>query len=440
MTQGIQTALQPGAGHVAAAVHQRVDDILGSVLALRIQRREEHFAPRSDEGIFADASHHHQRRQQRKHRRQRQPEKAQTHQQGHHREQHAHAQALGDPPGDEQLGDQRAGLHDQVDQREHPHLAGALRKQRAHQAGLLEIQEGGGGRQQHHEQCDARQVTGAQQQGQATEGIAGNRPPTALGRWRAGTPGAVPLAPAHQIVLAAQRQRQQQGGQHQQPGGAQAPHQQRAQHGAEQATDTGTGGDEGEQPLGLLPVEDIRHQAPGHGDHEQVVDRDPHEEGARQPDVVGLHGEQQREARQMRGEEAVYPIEVAHPWHTGAQPGEQGYGHQHAQEGGGEQPLQVLDPALDAHGLAQRPQHEVAREQAQEQREADQRRRQLGPSRVDQPRQPLDRLPTVRRRPRRSAHAASHPAGARARRAGCRPCSAGWRWPGSPQSPPAARG
>ena len=57
-------------------------------------------------------------------------------------------------------------------------------------------------------------------------------------------------------------------------------------------------------------------------------------------------------------------------------PAEQRQRHQRRNERGGEQPLQIVDAAGDAHGLAHRPQHEVAGEQQKEHRPAGDDRRQ----------------------------------------------------------------
>ena len=69
---------------------------------------------------------------------------------------------------------------------------------------------------------------------------------------------------------------------------------------------------------------------------------------------------------------------------------------QHDDEGGGEEPLQVLHAAGDAHLVAQRPQDVIAREQAEEVRERpEQRAHLLGPHR-DDPREPAIHSGTLR--------------------------------------------
>ena len=55
--------------------------------------------------------------------------------------------------------------------------------------------------------------------------------------------------------------------------------------GPQNPADGGARRDESEQPLALLNVKHVDHQGPEHGDHEQVEDRGPDEEGATDPYV-----------------------------------------------------------------------------------------------------------------------------------------------------------
>ncbi len=286
--------------------------------------------------------------------------------------------------GDEQLRQQRAGLHHEVDGAEDPHLLGAVGKQPGHQSRLFEIQEGAGSGQQQHEGGDSQQVARTQHPRQSAERVARHGAARAFRPLGTGPPGAGHVPPGHQVMLEHHRQGQQQRRQQHQPELPEHTHQQRARGGPDQAADTGARGDEGEQPTRLGRIEYVGHQAPGHRHHEQVVDRDPHIEHPRQPDAVAQAEEQPGEQQQVGAEEAVDPIDVMDARHPRVEPGEQRYRHQHGDEGRAEQPLQVLHAALDAHGLADRPQHEVAAEQAEEQPEAGQCRTQLGGTGVDQ--------------------------------------------------------
>jgi hypothetical protein len=102
---------------------------------------------------------------------------------------------------------------------------------------------------------------------------------------------------------------------------------------------------------------------------------------------------QQDEDQQVEAEKAVYPVDEVNTRDFRIEPGEQRHGQQHDDEGGGEQPLQVVQPAGDTHRLADRPQHEVTGEQAEEQGEAGQNGRQLFTFGIDRPRHaPGERL------------------------------------------------
>ena len=200
----------------------------------------------------------------------------------------------------------------------------------------------------------------------------------------AGTAGTPFLAPDHQVVLERDRGDQQKRRQQHQPELTEHTDQQRARRRSDQPAHAGTSSDEGEQPARLWRVEYIGHQAPGDRDHEQVVDRDPHVEHPRQPDAVSEQEEQPREHEQVDAEKAVHPVDVMDARDPRVEPGEQWHRHQHGDEGRCEQPLQVLDATLNAHRLANRPQHEVPREQAEEQAEPGQRSTQFARAGIDQ--------------------------------------------------------
>ena len=111
-------------------------------------------------------------------------------------------------------------------------------------------------------------------------------------------------------MLDCHRSRQQQRRQQHQAELPEQAHQQGAQHRPNQPANTGAGGNEGEQATGLRRIEHVGHQAPGHRDHEQVVDRYPHIEHPCQPDAVAQHEEQAGEQQQVQAEEAVHPVDV----------------------------------------------------------------------------------------------------------------------------------
>ena len=138
------------------------------------------------------------------------------------------------------------------------------------------------------------------------------------------------------------------------------------QHRTGQCAGRASRGDEAEQPLALLAREQVGHEGPEHRNREQVEDADPDEEHACDLDLGDIQAEQQPEDRDVGDEEVVDERDEPpprQPRHHGA---EQRHRGQHRDEGRGEQPLQVAHPARDAHLVAQRPQHVVAGEQAEE--------------------------------------------------------------------------
>jgi hypothetical protein len=147
-------------------------------------------------------------------------------------------------------------------------------------------------------------------------------------------------------------------------------------------------GDETEQPLALLRRKQVGHERPEHRHCEQVEDADPDEENARDMQLADVQREQHPEDRDVGDEEVV------HEWnepparqagHDGAEQRDRG---EHHREGGGEQPLKIAHAARDAHLVAQRPQHVIAGEQAEEIGERPAERVQLARPHRDDPCQP----------------------------------------------------
>ena len=155
------------------------------------------------------------------------------------------------------------------------------------------------------------------------------------------------------------------------------PHKQAREHRAEESAGTGAGRDQGEQAPSLLRPEYVRHQAPGHRDDEQVEYRQPDVEHARQPDAFRMGAETAGERQQIGDEERVDPGNEPRARHGRAERAVGRHRQQHRQKGRGEQPLEVLHAAGDAHSFPQGPQHGVSGKQAEEHAEASNDCRQL---------------------------------------------------------------
>ncbi len=426
LAEQVEQALDPTAEGIAATIDHGVDEVLGFVLGLRVQGRKQHLPTRAHKRVFTDTTRDHQPRQHGEGRRQRQADKAQTYHARHQRQQRRQPQLLRQAPGDEQLRCQRPGLHHEVDDTEHPDLLFATGKQLRDQPRLLEIQKRAHGGQQHHECTNAQQITRSQHARQSAERIARNgfaRVVRALGT---GSPCASGRPPGHEKMLERYRQRQQHRCHHRQPTRPQSAHQQRTDRRPHQTADAGPGGNESKQALGLGPIEHIGHQAPGDRDHKQVVDRNPHVKHPSQPHAVFKAGECHSEQHEIDAKEPVDPVDVMHPGDAGVEPAEQRDGDQHGHESGGEQPLQVLDAALNAHGFADGPQHEIAAEQTEEQRKPRHGRQQFARPGIDGPAHAgngLAHSAILRRIRRRSAATVGHWVTCPGRPAGCRACT-----------------
>ena len=108
---------------------------------------------------------------------------------------------LSDAPGNEQLRQQRASLHHEVDRAEDAHLLGAVREQLGHQPRLLEVEKGTRGGQQQNEGGDAQQVGRPEHPRQTAEGIASNRATRIFSIFGPRPAGTMHFAPGHQSML-----------------------------------------------------------------------------------------------------------------------------------------------------------------------------------------------------------------------------------------------
>ncbi len=125
-------------------------------------------------------------------------------------------------------------------------------------------------------------------------------------------------------------------------------------------------GDESEQALTLLGAEKICHVRPEDRDREQHEHADPDEEHARHDFALDAERQQQPENRQIGDKKMVDDRDEAPPRQARHQRAVDRHRGEHGEEGRGEQPLQVAHPARHAHLVAQRPQHVIAGEQAEE--------------------------------------------------------------------------
>ena len=125
--------------------------------------------------------------------------------------------------------------------------------------------------------------------------------------------------------------------------------QRRGQRRADDRAERRPGGDEAEQPLALLGAEQIDVHLPEDRDDEQIVDRDPDEEGPADPHRLRRIGDvkQRREQDDVEGEKPVGQRNEAPARQGLDEIGEGQVQHHHADERAGEQPLQIVDPAGD---------------------------------------------------------------------------------------------
>jgi hypothetical protein len=127
------------------------------------------------------------------------------------------------------------------------------------------------------------------------------------------------------------------------------------------------GGDETEEPARLLVREEVHHEAPEHRDHEEVEHAHPNEERARDGRVRSkARLKEHVESEDIGGEEPVDDRQEAAARETRRECPEERDDDEHREESACEHPGQVLHPAGNPHLVAQRPQHVVAGEQAEE--------------------------------------------------------------------------
>ena len=127
--------------------------------------------------------------------------------------------------------------------------------------------------------------------------------------------------------------------------------------------------DETEHPVGLLAAEDVRHEAPEHGQPEQVHHRQPYEERAGNPGVVLLEVEPRVEQDEIRGKKDVKGGKQRGAPHPRSHRAEYRLDRQGADERRPEQYRQLRYAGRDAHRLPDRPQDRVSRPDQEQQHE-----------------------------------------------------------------------
>ena len=209
---------------------------------------------------------------------------------------------------------------------------------------LFEIEKGRKGGVEPDEQGDAEQIAGV-------ESLLHSAPDaTAQGGLTTG--GGMGMAVTQQLQDADQGGAEQPGGDQQQVCITERSGQTGGEGGAGDGPQTAAGGNQSEQPLALGIAEQIRHEAPEYRDHEQIEHADPDEEDPGAPAAAVRQAKQQVEEQQIADEEQIDAGQQTLPWIAGADGAEQGHDRQHDQKGGGEQPLQVVHSAGDAHLVA----------------------------------------------------------------------------------------
>ena len=296
----------------------------------------------------------------------------------HERERRADAVALDQLPGRQELHRERQHADREVDGGENARAHRRVVGRRRDDSRLLEVEERRDHREQRHPQRDTGDVRRAEDHLQPVERAAAERRRAFL----------------HDLLLRLQSRR--------------ADHrelEQRRRHDDEvhhadelgeadgdrragERAGAAAGGDEAVKALALLGRVEVRHERPEHGDGEQVEDADPDEKHPRHERPVDAKLEQQPEDGEVGDEEVIDERNEAAPRHARHQRAIAGHRRQHGEKRRGEEPLQVLDAAGDAHLVAQRPQDVIAREQAEEVGERPEQRAHLFGSHGDDPRQP----------------------------------------------------
>ena len=195
--------------------------------------------------------------------------------------------------------------------------------------------------------------------------------------------------PLAQAVNAEHRDPEQSCGHRQQVCRTQRQHQQRGQQWPADGARCPARRNEAEQPPRLQVAEDVRHETPEDRHHEQVEDTGPDEKRPRHPGVGDAGSEQYEEQQQVDDEEPVDGRQEAPAFEARGHPAEQRHHGKHREKGPGEQPLQVIHPAGDAHLVTHRAHDVVAAQQGEEIQERPGQRGDLFLPHVDDAPQPL---------------------------------------------------
>src|SRR5581483_10338463 len=127
-------------------------------------------------------------------------------------------------------------------------------------------------------------------------------------------------------------------------------------------------GDEAEQALSLLGVEEVDHQRPENRDDEEIENRRPHEKDAAYPDrLLGARAsEKQEEENEIRHEKSIRDGDEAIARQLRDERGERRVYRQHAEQRRGKKPGKIFDPACDADLIADRPDNVIGRKDGED--------------------------------------------------------------------------
>ncbi|MNP12279.1 hypothetical protein D3C76_1045060 [compost metagenome] len=308
LAQYIQPALDPTGDGIAPSVHHGIDEILGLVLLLRVQHGVEHFPAGAYQRVFPGPANDHDHHEHRKHRCPCQPEKTRRHHQGHPHQQNRYAQLLRNTPGEEDLREDRQGLHHRIDQAKHLGLSSTVAERLCHQPRLFEVQESADTGQQHHEYGDTQQIGRAHDSRETCERIAAQRPGTRVLRFGRLRMAIAPLLQvSHRANAAQQKHRRQQH----QAGMPDNADQDRPQDRADQPPQARTRGQQTKQALALLVGKQVGQHAPGQGDRQKIEHRQPDIKGTRSPEVVRLQRKDSSKRQQVACQETIGPVQDA---------------------------------------------------------------------------------------------------------------------------------
>jgi hypothetical protein len=254
----------------------------------------------------------------------------------------------------------------------------------AHDAGLLEIEVGADQVGDQNPQGDALQIG---------RGEDAARPPEQAARgevfvglipagpesvdWGAARAATRPGGPLAQGACCQQGGGQEGGGDQEQIGGAQHVHQALGDDRPGDRAGAAARGDQTVEALGLVAGIGVGHHAPEQRHREQVEHADPDEECPRRQHPDPARGHEQPEQPQAGDEERVDDRDDVVLLEARRHPAEQRHGGHHDEKDDHKQRLQPLPPDCDGHLLAHRPDHVVARQHAEEERERPDERRDL---------------------------------------------------------------